>query len=380
MKPWHKWAAAGLIVALLAAGALRTLAARQTKQAALEAQQLAQKTQVQIELGATDLVEVKTLDLPATLAISGTVKAVNSAFVKARIPGELQGLTVREGDAVKAGQVLAHIDPLESSARLNQVRQQAQAARAQVDIAQRSFDNNRALVAQGFISGTALETSQANLAAAQSTYAAAQAGADLAAKSLDDTQLRAPISGQVAQRLAQPGERLAVDTRVLEIVDLSRLELEASLTAADAMQVKPGQTAQLHIEGLAQGIAAKVLRINPSASAGSRAVLVYLAVAPGSGLRHGLFAQGTLTTGVQQQLALPLDAVRTDKPEPYLQIVRQNQVQHLAVTPGARSEVNGLTLVAITGAPAGTRVLAGSVGVLRVGTPVKLNTATPGAR
>jgi RND family efflux transporter MFP subunit len=380
MKPWLKWAVAGLIVALLAAGVMRTLAARKTKQAALEAQQLAQKTQVMIELGTVDLVEVKTLDLPATLAISGTIKAVNTAFVKARIPGELQGLTLREGDAVKAGQVLAHIDPLESSARLTQVRQQAQAARAQVAIAQRSFDNNQALVAQGFISGTALETSQANLAAAQSNYAAAQAAVDVAAKSLDDTVLRAPISGLVAQRLAQPGERLAVDTRVLEIVDLSRLELEATLTAADAMQVKPGQTAQLHLDGMTPGMTAKVARINPSATAGSRAVLVYLAIAPNSALRHGLFAQGSLTTGVQTQLAVPLDAVRTDKPEPYLQVIRQNQVQHLSVTPGARSDVNGQTLVAISGAPVGTQALAGSVGILRAGTRVKVNSATPGTR
>ncbi len=380
MKPWLKWALTAAIVALLAAGALRTWSARQTQQAALKAQQQAQKTQVSLDLAAADLVEVKLLELPTTLAISGTVKAVNSAFVKARIPGELQGLRVREGDAVKAGQVLAHIDPLESGARLTQARQQAQAARAQVDIAQRSFDNNQALVAQGFISSTALQTSQANLAAAQSNYAAAQAGAELAAKSLDDTLLRAPISGRVSQRLAQPGERLAVDTRVLEIVDLSQLELEATLRAADAAQVRPGQVAKVHIDGLAQGIAARVLRINPSATSGSRAVLVYLALAPNNALRHGLFAQGLLTTGAQKRLAVPLDAVRTDKPEPYLQIVRQNQVQHLTVATGVRSEVNGQTLVAITGAPESTLALAGSVGILRAGTLVKLSATAPGVR
>ena len=379
MKPRLKWTVTGLIIALLAAGALRTLSARKTKQAALESQQQAQKTQVAIDLGPADLVEVKILELPATVAISGTVRAINTAFVKARIPGELQGLTVREGDAVKAGQVLAHIDPLESDARLNQARQQAQAARAQVDIAQRSFDNNRALVAQGFISGTALETSQANLAAAQANYAAAQAGAELAAKSLDDTQLRAPISGFVAQRLAQPGERLAVDTRVLEIVDLRQLELEAALSTADAAQVKLGQTAQLHIDGMVQSIAATVVRINPSATAGSRAVLVYLALAPNSALRHGLFAQGQLMTGTSKLLAVPLEAVRTDKPAPYLQIVRQGQVQHLGITVGARSEVAGQTLVAIAGAPAGTLALAGSVGVLRAGTLVNVSAAAAGA-
>jgi RND family efflux transporter MFP subunit len=377
MKSWLKWTAAGLVLALLAAGAMRTLSARQTKQAALQAQQEAQKTQVAINLAAADLLQVQLRQLPVTLPISGTVKAVNTAFVKARIPGEVQGLTAREGDTVKAGQVLARIDPLESQARLDQARQQAQTAGAQVAIAQRSFDNNRALVAQGFISGTALENSQASLAAAQATLAAAKAGAELATKALDDTVMRAPVAGQVSQRLVQNGERVAVETRVLEIVDLSRLELEASVSATDAMQLKVGQMAQLQVDGSRQPVAATLARINPSASAGSRAVQLYLTIAPGSGLRHGLFAQGVLHIGSQNRLSVPLSAVRTDKPEPYLQISLQNTVQHMPVVIGLRSEIDGKAMVAVEGVSDGTLVLAGNVGALRAGTPVQLGASAP---
>lgn len=378
MKPGLKWTLMAMLVALLAVGTWRTMTARQTKQATLEAQQQAQKTQVALILAPADLVSVKKVDLPMTLAISGTMKAVNTAFVKARVPGELLGLTVREGDSVTTGQVLAHIDPLESRARLSQARQQAQAAQAQVDIAQRSYDNNRALVNQGFISGTALETSQANLAAAQATRAAAQAGADLAAKSLDDSVLRAPIAGQVSQRLAQTGERVAVDTRVLEIVDVRQLELEATLDAAQAIRVKPGQVAQVQVAGEKQAVNATVVRLNPSANAGSRTVPVYLRLAQNSGLRHGLFAQGVLHVGKTTSLALPLSAVRTDKPEPYLQTVLQNTVRHAPINIGLRGEIEGLTWVAVDGVAAGTQVLAGHVGVLRAGTPVvRASTAPP---
>lgn len=379
MKPWLKWTLVGLTFAVVVGGGWRTLAARQSKQAALAAQQQAQKAQVALVLGATDLVTAKTVDLPITLPISGTVKAVNTAFVKARVAGELQGLTVREGDSVTAGQVLARIDPQESNARLDQARQQAQAARAQVAIAQRSFDNNRALVAQGFISGTALETSQANLAAAQATLAAAQAGADVAAKALSDTVLRAPLAGLVSQRLVQSGERLAVDTRVLEIVDLRQLELEATASPAQAMLIRPGQTAQLQLEGSQHPVSATVARLNPSASAGSRAVLVYLRVAPGSGLRHGLFVQGLLRSGTQRSLALPITAVRTDKPEPYVQMVLQNKVLHTLVVIGLRGEMDGQTWVAVTGIAPGAQVLAGHVGVLRAGTPVTPAAAATGS-
>jgi RND family efflux transporter MFP subunit len=291
------------------------------------------------------------------------------------------GLTLREGDSVKAGQIIAHIDATESQARERQARQQMQAAKAQVDIAQRGFDNNKALVAQGFISSTALESSQATLNAAIATLAAAQAGVDLAVKSLDDTVLRAPISGLISQRLAQPGERVAVEARVVEIVDVSRLELEASLNAADSLQVKIGQTAQLTIEGASQSIAARVVHINPSATVGSRAVLVYLAItAQGNtvNLRQGLFAQGSLATGSIHTLTVPLTAVRTDKPQPYVQVVQNNQVLHQTVELGQRSDVKGQTLVAISGVPLGTMIIDGSVGSLRSGTLVK--TTAPGAK
>lgn len=370
MKPWIKWTLAGLAVAVLVGGTLRTLSARQARQAALEAQQAAQKSQVSVALAASDLVQVKTLELQQTVLISGPIKAVHTALVKARIPGELRDLTVREGDPVRAGQVLARIDPTESDARLRQARQQAAAARAQVAMAQRTFDNNQAMVAQGFISSTALASSQASLDAAQASYQAAQSGADLAAKALDDTVLRAPIAGQISQRLAQPGERVPVDARIVEIVDNRQLELEASLNAADSLQVKVGQSAQLTLDGTNQVIQAKVVRINPSASVGSRTVLVYLALAQDANLRHGLFAQGSLNVGAVTTLALPLSAVRTDKPQAYVQVVNQNQVQHANVTLGVRGNVADLTMVTVTGVAEGSVVIDGAVGSLRVGTLV----------
>jgi RND family efflux transporter MFP subunit len=372
MKGWLKWVVAGLVLALIVAGALRALSARKAQQEAVAAQQKVQKSQAVLELLASDQVRVRMIDLPRVLAISGPIKAVNSAFIKARVAGELQGLTVREGDYVKAGDIIARVDANEYQARVRQAQQQAQAAKAQVDIARRSFDNNRSLVNQGFISNTALESSSATLAAAEATYSAAQAGIDVANKSLEDTVLRTPIAGVVAQRLAQPGERVAVDARVVEVVDLGRLELEASLNAGDSLQVRTGQMARLSVEGADKPLTAKVVRINPSAVAGSRAVLVYLAVESSPGLRQGLFAQGMLKTGEARTLAVPLSAVRTDKPAPYVQMLSQGQVVHQTVSIGVRGEVDDQPMVSVQGISEGATVLTGSVGNLRDGTLVKL--------
>jgi RND family efflux transporter MFP subunit len=377
MKIPVKWLAGGMVAALLAAGVLRTLSAREAARQALEAQQASQKQQTSIELGAGDVLTAHSVELTQALPISGALKAVNAAFVKAKAGGELQAFSVREGDTVRAGQILGHIDTTEYQARLRQAQQQAESARAQVDIAQRSLDNNKSLVDQGFISRSALDTSLNNLSAAMANFKAAQAGADVATKSLDDTVLRAPIGGQIAQRLVQNGERVAMDTRVVEIVDLGVLELEAALAAGDSVKVKIGQLAQIVVEGLSQPVQATVVRINPSTVAGSRSVLVYLAVASTPGLRQGLFAQGALRTGRVTALALPLDAVRTDKPQPYVQHILNGKVAHQTVMPGATGEHAGVAMVEVKGLAEGAEVLVGAVGALREGSLVQRAAGKP---
>ncbi len=372
MKLRLKWIVIAAAVLALGAGGFHTWQTRKQQKQLIDAQQAAQKDRPSVQLAATDVVTVQSLLLSQGLPISGQTKAVNAAFVKARVAGELQELQVREGDFVQAGQIIARVDSTEYAARLRQAQQQAQAAKAQVEIAQRSFDNNRALVEQGFISKTGLDTSASNLAAAQASFSAAQSGAEVLQKALEDTVLRAPIAGQVAQRLAQNGERVGVDARVVEIVDVRRLELEATVTVAEAMQVRVGQSAQLSFEGAAQSVAARVVRINPSATPGSRAVMVYLAITGNEALRQGLYAQGLLATGSVSALALPLSAVRTDKPAPYVQMLEGDRVRHVPVTLGARGELNQQTMVEVSGLAAGAQVLIGGVGPMLADTVVNL--------
>ena len=71
--------------------------------------------------------------------------------------------------------------------------------------------------------------------------------------------------------------------------------------------------------------------------------------------------------------------MRTDKPRPYVQAVQNGRIAHLPVTPGMRAVVQGQTLVAIDGVPAGTAVVAGRLGPLREGTAVAATTAQTAA-
>jgi RND family efflux transporter MFP subunit len=376
MKRWLKWLIALLVVLALALVGGRALKARKAAGAAAAAASAA-SAPLALELGSTDVFVARTRPLTRTLPISGGLKAVTSAVVKAKIASELKSLTVREGDAVKAGQIVGRLDTTEFEWRLKQAEQTAVSARTQLDIAKRALENNRALVAQGFISPTALETAISTEAGAAASYQAAVAMTEIARKSHADAVLIAPISGIVSQRVAQPGERVAIDAKVIEIVDLSHIELEAAVAPEDVGGVQVGQLARLNVDGLSEPATAKVVRINPSTQAGTRAVMVYLAVQPQAGLRQGLFARGTIELQRKNAIAAPVSAVHVEQARPYVLAVEAGKAAQRTVELGVRGEApfDGRVEAAVeivSGAAEGATLLRGSAGAVRDGTPVKL--------
>jgi RND family efflux transporter MFP subunit len=338
-----------------------------------------------IDLAGGDIAVATPAELVGTLAINGSLRAVQSAVVKARVAAELKTLTVREGDRVSAGQLIGQLDATEYRLRLKQAEDQAGAARAQLEIAERTLENNKALVNQGFISRTALDTSVSSASGAQASLQAAQAAAEIARKAVSDSEVRAPIAGLVSQRLVQPGERVPLDGRIVEIVDLSRIELEAAIAPEEVVQLRVGQQASVQIDGLPEPVGAKVVRINPTAQAGTRTVSAYLELASGphsAGLRQGLFARGSIELQRKQALVVPASALRYDQAKPYVLAVLGGKAAALPVTTGLRGDapIAGRVEAAVeitSGLEPGTPVLRGTVGTLREGTLLRLPVAAP---
>lgn len=396
-RRWWPWVLLLLVLALIGWGMARSMWQRQSTSQALVLQTA--PTAAVLQVPAAGWMALQARALTQGLPVSGSLSAVHHARVKARVAGELQALAVREGDTVHKGQVLAKVDATDAQARYQQAKLQADAAQANVAIQQRQYDNQQALVGRGFISATALEATASQLQAAQANHAAARAAQDASRKVLDDTVLYSPLDGHVARRLAEPGERVGVDMPVLEIVDLRDLELEVALPPNDAWHVQVGQTAQLALTQSSAGAAepqfsATVARINPAAQAGSRSLPAYLRIAQSAStqmLRPGMYVHGSIALGQATGLAVPLAAVYTDQPVPYLQVVRNGMVEHLPVTLGARSvsharadgmentplagDMDVQAWVLVQGVPADTPVLLPLAGAVPAGTAVVLQSA-----
>ncbi len=368
LKHQKLWIA--FFVLLLVAGLGATALKKRSAQAAPATAAPAPAT---LEFLASDVIQVQPRDLRQTLALSGTLRAVSQAAVKARVAGEVREVLVREGEAVKAGQVLIRMDGSEYQARLSQSSGALLAARGQLDIATKSRDNNQALLSKGFISKNAFDNAASQLDIAQANVASAKGALDVSQKSLNDTIIRAPISGLVSNRTVQPGEKVSPDFHMLDIVDLQRMEMEVAVPTSDIINVALGQEVVVKVEGLPAAVTGKVARISPSTQAGSRSILVYMQLDNPQGLmRVGMFGQAQLTLSKKTgALTVPRSALQNDASNAYVYVIEKNVLVAQPVTLGiSGTDGDGGAVEIVKGLESGAQIIKTNLGNLRAGARV----------
>jgi len=329
-----------------------------------------------IEFTPGDLAALTRHTLSETLPLTGSLRAVTQAAVKAKVAGSALDVRAREGDTVKAGQILASIDARDYTARAEQSRGQMAAMAGQLDIAKQTLENNRVLVEKGFISKNAFDTAQSQHAIAAANLAAARAALASSNLSVADTIVRAPFSGQIASRSIEPGERVAVDSKLFDVVDLTQLELEAPVPVGEIGRVRIGQPVTIRFDGVDAQVIASVTRINPAAQPGSRSIMIYIQVPnPTATPRVGMFGTGSVTVGsTPDALVVPASAVRTDGPSHSVYAISGGKLVEVPVTTAATGEADGASWTQLVNPPLkeGQQVVKNNLGALRIGTTVRM--------
>lgn len=332
-------------------------------------------TQNILEFLPSDLVEVTLHRVQQRLPFSGALHAVNQALIKARVGGDIREVLAREGMFVNAGQVLIRMDDREYVARAKQAEGALAAARGQLDIAAKNKNNNQALVEKGFISKNAFDQADSQFVVATANVASAQATLDIARKAWSDTVLVAPISGWVSRRLVEPGEKVAPDNVLLNIVDLNQMELEAAVPAEDIARVHLGQEVRIKVDGVGVPVSGRVVRLNPEVQSGSRSFLVYVRIDNQQGvLRAGMFGEAQLVLLQKEAvLSVPESAIQKDAGVSYVFAIEQQRLVKKTVTLGMRGHDGDLPVVEVlSGLLSGAQVIRSNLGTLRVDTPVKI--------
>lgn len=327
-----------------------------------------------VEFAPDDLTTVSRRTLSETLPLTGSLRAITQAAVKSKVAGSALDVAVREGDTVKTGQILARIDARDYVARAEQSRGQMAAMAGQLDIAKQTLDNNRVLVEKGFISKNAFDTAQSQYEIARANLDAARAALASSNLSLDDTVVRSPLDGQIATRTVEPGEKVAVDTKLFDVVDLRTLELEAPVPVGEIGRVRIGQPVSIAFDGIDTPVQGAITRINPAAQPGSRSIMVYVQVAnPAGTLRVGMFGTGTIAVGSRQNVVVvPATAIRTDGARHSVYALVDGKLVEQPVQTGATGDADGDSWTEITSGPlsVGERIVKNNLGSLRIGSTV----------
>jgi len=223
---------------------------------------------------------------------NGRIEAVQ-VDIATKMAGRVKRIAAREGDLVKAGEVVANIDDNQLKAQFLRAEAevasaislvaQAQAsvaqAKAQFLLAEQDLDRSRQLVDKGHTSREAYETrvsqrevAKANVTAAEAMLVSRQRGVDAARavaeeikSQIDDCVLSSPTVGRVLYRLAEPGEVLAAGGKVLTLIDLAEVYMEIFLPAASAYRLAIGSEARIVIDGTDFAVPAVVTFVSPEA-------------------------------------------------------------------------------------------------------------------
>ena len=372
MNARRKLTIAGLAaIAVLAAGAF---AWRTTKTpAAQPATEKAAQTERQLELIPSELHTIKPRGLVDTVRFTGTTQPIDQTIVKSRVAGRLAEVMVREGDKVTKGQPLARFEATELKAKVNERQSSVEAARAELRWAARDRADKEALASRNIVSQAALDQARASAEQKASMVSVAEAQLEVARKNLADADVLAPFGGVVGERIANQGESLPIDGKILALLDTSHVEVAAQMPAADVVRMKVGQHALVTLEGFGdRPFEAKVTRISPTAQPGSRSILVYVEILDHhDGMRGGLFAMGSIN--VQEKahaLAVPAAAMRKDDQGDYVLALEGGLLVRKPV--GAVRTWSRGELVEVKGLEAGLRIVSAPLPGLKAGQRVKV--------
>jgi RND family efflux transporter MFP subunit len=335
------------------------------------------------------------------LDASGYVVARRQATVASKITAKMVELDIEEGDHVNAGQIIAKLDDTNIRAALNQAGAQLEFAKAsltetQVNLAnaQRDYDRQKSLFQGHFVSQAAVDNAQtsvdalrAQLATQRSNVEVVARAMSIAQRNLDDTIVRAPFSGIVTVKAAQPGEMVSpvsagggfTRTGIGTIVDMDSLEIQVDVNENFINRVRAVQQATAKLNAYPDWqIPAHVIAVIPTADRSKGTVTVRIAldqkdarILPEMGVRVSFLADSTQEPGSKAAggVNLPSNAVQGSGATGAVFVVHGDTVERRAVRLGAGSN-DSITI--LSGLAAGERVAVGDFTQLKDGAKVRV--------
>lgn len=283
-----------------------------------------ESTSPAIQTALAGVVEGQQQQIPQNLRSTGTLHARETAIVSAQVMGRIQQVLVSAGDSVRAGQTLVVLDDAALRASANQSQAavkaaQGQQAAAQTDanLAASTLGRYQQLQAEKSVSPQEMdevarraEAAAARLDAMRAQSESARDQANGAAAMLSYTRLRAPFSGVVIARMADPGTMASPGVPLLQVDQAGALQLQTSVDESAIGAIHKGMKIQVVIDGAGiTALTGTIAEINAAADFASHSFLVKIDLPSSSLLRSGMYATAEFPNGLRQAILISRSVV-----------------------------------------------------------------------
>ena len=296
-------------------------------------------------------------DIPATFTATGSLEAKRQVKLIAKSGGQIIKLPVEEGDFVKQGAVLLELEHRAEELKLEQNKVRAETA-------QRELDRAQGLMSKELGSAQDLEKRKDDAQVAQLDL-------HMSEVELDNKIVRAPFPGQVTVRDVQLGQTVNIGQSLIEVADVSPLQLKLYLPEKMVGRLAAGQAVNLFSDvDPSMRLQGVVERISPAVDPATSTVKVTLHVDAGSGhARVGTFVRAHITTDVHRgAVSVPKKALVPEAGVTYLFLAEADTVRKVPVTTGYQDESY---VEIVSGVTSGAKVVSVGQGGLRDGSKIK---------
>jgi RND family efflux transporter MFP subunit len=365
----------------------------------------------------TEAAPVQRMSVQREVDLSGTLTSPDQARISSEVAGIVRDVRVQLGTEVRAGDVIARLEPRElqlaldrAESALRQVeaqlgidhRQEKQPpaddqiasvrqATAGLDDARNAFERAQLLSGRGLLTQADRDTAETRLKVAEANYQATldtvhslkaslqdrRASYELAQKKVADAVIRAPVAGSISERLIQPGEYIRENVPVATIVQMNPLKLKTAIQEKHASLITPGQTVEFDVEAfLGRKFKGRIAYVSPAVDQATRTFAVEALVDNADRqLKPGFFAKGVVLTRLDENvMAVPEDAISTLAGVSTVYVIDGGKARAQQVTIGARKD----NLVEITSGLKGDETLA-TTNLSQLATGVSVSVGAPAA-
>jgi len=271
----------------------------------------------------TAAVERRTIEVAVSSA--GIVEPLATVEVKSKASGEVLELLVATGDLVDEGTLMVRIDPRTVRNRLDQSDAELKAALSRREIAQSQKRRVEALKAKGTLTQSDLEQAVLDLANAEAQVVTSRVSVENARIAVDDTDVRAPISGTIivkpvekGQVISSPTQDFSGGTLLMQMADLSEVQIRSLVDETDIGKIRPGMSAKVSVAAYPnQPFAGQVVKVEPKAVVEQNVTMFAVLVSiknPDGLLMPGMNAEVEVSIARSENvLTIPVMALRTSR-------------------------------------------------------------------